>query len=120
LPRAVALAERAEDPEGGHQRSAANVRDLAGRLDRRAVAVAGQPEEPDQAEIVHIVAGAVAEGAVLAVAGDRAVHEPGVLLPEPLVAHPETLEDARAERLQQDVVIADQPQQDLASALLLQ
>src|SRR6201999_55471 len=45
LAAAVALAQRAEDPDRRHQRAAAEVGDLAGALDGRPVAVAAQPEE---------------------------------------------------------------------------
>ena len=53
-------------------------------------------------------------GAVLAVARDRAVDEARVLLLQPLVAHAQPVEHAGAERLEQDVVFAGQPEQDLA------
>ena len=49
-------------------------------LDRRAVPVAGQPEDAVQAQVVLVVPGAVAVRAVLAVAGDRAVDERRVRL----------------------------------------
>ena len=68
LAGALALAQRGEDPERRHQRAAAEVGDLAGRLHGRAVALARQPEQPAQAEVVHVVAGALRVGAVLAVA----------------------------------------------------
>ena len=119
LAAAVALAQRGQDPEGGHQRAAAEVGDLAGRLHGRAVLVAGQAEQPDQAEVVHVVARAVAERAVLAVAADRAVDDPRVLLLHPLVADAEPVEHARPERLEHDVVLLDELQQDrLALGLL--
>ena len=66
------------------------------------------------------MAGAVAQRAVLAVAGDRAVDEPGVLLAQALVAHAEAIEHAGAEGLQHDVVLARQAQEDLAPAVGLQ
>ena len=72
------------------------------------------------AEVVHVVAGAVAQRAVLAVAGDRAVDEPGVLLAQALVADAEAVEHAGAEGLQHDVVLARQAQEDLAPAVGLQ
>ena len=80
LARALALAQRDQDPDRRHQRAAAEVGDLAGGLDRRPVGLAGQPEQPVEPEVVHVVARAVAVGPVLPVAGDRAVDEPGVLL----------------------------------------
>ena len=66
------------------------------------------------------MAGAVAVGAVLAVARDRAVDEARVLLAQPLVAHAEAVHHAGPEGLEQHVVLAHQPQQHLAAALLLQ
>jgi hypothetical protein len=66
-------------------------------LDRRPVGFAGQPEQPDQAEVVHVVAGAVAQRSVLAVARDRADDEAGVRLAQRVVAHAEAVEDAGAE-----------------------
>ena len=42
LARALALAQRDQDPDRRHQRAAADVRDLAGGLHRRPVGVAGQ------------------------------------------------------------------------------
>ena len=116
----LALAQRDEDPDRRHQRAAAEVGDLAGRLDRRAVALAGQPEQPDEPEVVHVVAGAVAVGPVLAVAGDRAVDEPRVLLAQPLVADPEPVHHAGAEALEQHVGLAHEPQQHLAPRLALE
>ena len=56
LARALALAQRGEDPERRHQRAAAEVGDLARGLDGRAVGLAGQAEQPDAAEVVHVVA----------------------------------------------------------------
>jgi len=80
----------------------------------------GQPQQADKSEVVHVVTGAVAVRAVLPVAGDRAVDETGVLLAQSVVANAELVEHARAERLEQDVVLAHQAQQHLAGALLLQ
>ncbi len=77
LARALALAQRDQDPDRRHQRTAAEVGDLARRLDRRAAGLAGEPEQPVEAEVVHVVAGAGAVGTVLPVAGDGAVDEPG-------------------------------------------
>ncbi len=116
----LALAQRHEDPDRGHQRAAAEVGDLARRLDRRPVALAGQPEQADEPEVVHVVAGAVAVRPVLAVAGDRAVDDPGVLLLEPLVADPEPVQHAGAEALEQHVGLAHEPQQHLAPRLRLE
>ena len=84
------------------------------RLHRRAVLGAGQPEQADQAEVVHVVAGALDVGAVLAVAGDRAEDDPRVGLAHPLVADAEPVEDAGAEAVEDDVVALDQAQQRLA------
>ena len=66
------------------------------------------------------MAGGVAFRAVLAVAGDRAVDDPRVLLAHPLVADAEPVEHAGPEGLEHDVVFAHEPQQRLAPALVLQ
>ncbi len=63
-------------------------------------------EQADQPEVVHVVARAIAVGAVLTVARDRAVDEARVLLAQALVADAEPVEHARAEGLEQDVVLA--------------
>ena len=95
--RALALAQRDEDADRAHQRPAAQVGDLPAGLDRRSVRLAGEAEDPVQAEVVQIVTGAVAGRAVLAVAGDRAVDQARVLLPEALIADAEAIEHAGAE-----------------------
>ena len=63
---------------------------------------------------------AVAVGPVLAVAGDRAVDEPGVLLAQALVADAEPVHHAGAEALEQHVGLAHEPQQHLAPGLGLE
>ena len=120
LARAVALAQRREDAHGRHQRAPAEVGDLARGLHRRPAAVAGQPEQADQSEVVHVVARAVAVRAVLPVTGDRAVDETGILLAQALVADAEAVEHAGAEGLEQHVVLAGQAQQHVAPALVLE
>src|SRR5215207_4986745 len=80
------LLERREDPYRGHQAAASQVRDLGPGLDRGAARLARQGEKTVQAEVVHVVARAVAVRAVLAVAGDRAVDERRVRLAKYLVA----------------------------------
>ena len=44
LAGALALVQRGEHAEGGHQRAASQVRDLAGGLDRRAALLAGKAQ----------------------------------------------------------------------------
>ena len=112
--------QRRHHPEGGHQGAAAEVGDLPARLDRRPVLGAGQAEQADQAEVVHVVAGALGVGAVLAVAGDRAEDDAGVGLAHALVADPEPVEHAGAEAVEDDVVALDQAQQRLAPLLALE
>ena len=96
LARALALAQRGEDPDRRHQPAAAEVGDLAGGLDRRAAAPAGQPEQAGERQVVGVVTGAVAQRAVLPVARDRAVDEPRVALAQRLVADAEPVHHARA------------------------
>ena len=121
-PRAapVALAQRGHDPERRHQRAPAHVGDLARRLHGLPAALAREPQQAHQSQVVHVVPREVPLGRVLAVARDRAVDDPRVLLAHALVAHAEALQHARAEGLEQHVVIAHQPQQHLPSALLLE
>ena len=107
--------QRRHHAEGGHQGAAAEVGDLAARLHRRPVLGAGQPEQADQPEVVHVVAGALGVGAVLAVAGDRAEDDRRVRLAHPLVADAEPVEHAGAEAVEDDVVALDQAQQRLAA-----
>ena len=104
LAGAPALVQRRHHPEGGHQGAAAEVGDLPAGLDRRPVLGAGQAEQADEAEVVHVVAGALGVGAVLAVAGDRAEDDAGVGLAHALVADPEPVEHAGAEAVEDDVV----------------
>src|SRR5262249_14927268 len=66
------------------------------------------------------VAGAVAVGPVLAVAGDRAVDDPGVGGAHRLVAHAEAIEDAGPEGLQDDVGAGDGPQERLSPLRVLE
>ena len=87
---------------------------------RRSVGLAGQPEDPVQAEVVDVVAGPVPVRPILAVAGDRAVDEPGVLLAQPLVSDAEAVHHARAKRFEQHVDVADQPQQHFLAGWRLQ
>ena len=119
-PERVALAQRREDAERGHQRAAAEVGDLAGRLDGRPVRVAGQAEQPDPRQVVRVVPGPRGERPVLPVAGDRAVDEPRVLLAQALVADPEAVHDAGPERLEHHVGVAGQAQERVAPPRVLE
>src|SRR5215207_3168604 len=114
------LLERRQDPHGGHQAAASQVRDLGPGLDRGAARLARQGEETVQAQVVHVVARAVAVRAVLAVAGDRAVDERRVRLAKYLVADAQVVEHTRPEALDQGVGGLDQLEQRLSAALLLQ
>ena len=116
LAGALALAQRGEDPERGHQRAAAEVGDLAAGLNGRAVGIAGEVEQPDPGQVVGVVPGSRRIRPVLAVAGDRAVDEPRVLLAQPLVADAEAVHHAGPERLEQHVGAAREPQQHVAAA----
>ena len=120
LAGALALVQRGEDRPGRHQRAAAEVGDLARGRHGRAAGRAAQPEQPVARQVVEVVAGPPAVGPLLAVAGDRAVHEPRVLLPQALVADAQAVEHARPERLEQDVVLADQPEEHVAALSHLQ
>src|SRR4051812_4657333 len=66
------------------------------------------------------MAGAVAVGTVLPVAGDRAIDQGGVRLLQHVVSHAELVQDARAKALDQDVRGLDQLEERLPATLLLQ
>ena len=83
---AVTGAKRGKNAECGHQRAAANVCDLPGRLHRRSIGVTGQAKKAAHRQVVHVVAGRVTAWAVLAVAADRAVDKPGVCFLQDVVA----------------------------------
>src|SRR5271165_181505 len=116
----VALTQRRQDPERRHQRTAADVGDLARGLHRLTAALAGQSQEADQPQVVHVVPGGIALGTVLAVARDRAVDDARVLRAHALIAHAEAVEHAGTEGLEHDVVLADERQQHFLAALVLQ
>ena len=120
LARSPRLVQRGHDPERRHHRAAAEVGDLPGRLDRPAVLLTGQAEQPDQPEIVHVVPRPLHVRPGLPVAGDRAVDQRRVLLPHPLVADPEPVEDPGAKPLEHDVEVANQAQERIAPAVGLQ
>src|SRR5205807_7322710 len=121
-----------------HHRAAADVRDLAGRLNgtparaaraatpatsarpatsatpaRAAISLAGQPQQADEPEVVHVVPWGVSLRPVLAIAADRAVDDPRVLLPHPLVADAKAVEHPWPEGLEHDVEVAHEREQQL-------
>ena len=97
LARALALVQRGEDSDRRHQAAAAEVRDLAGRLDRRAVRGARSDRAGRSAPGSWCRArSARVSGPVLAVARDRAVDEPRVALAQRLVADAEPVHARRA------------------------
>ena len=120
LAGALSLTQRDHDPERRRQRPAADIRDLARCLHRRAIGVARQAQEAVEAEVVHVVPGAIAVGAILAVAGDGAVDEPRIALAQALVADAQAVEHARPKRLEQHVGVLREAQQHLSALLGLQ
>src|SRR5215210_4311668 len=120
LAAPAGLVQRGEDPGRGHQRAAAQVGDLRAGLDRRPARVPAQAEDSVQAEVVQVMAGAVAVRTVLAVAGDRAVDQRRIRLAQHLVADAQPLEHARPEALDQHVGGFGELQESLPSPLLLQ
>ena len=116
----IALAQRRQDAERGHQRAAAEVGDLAGRLDGRPVRVAGQAEQPDPREVVRVVPGPCGERPVLPIARDRAVDEPRVLLAQALVADPEAVHHAGPEGLEHHVGVERHAQERVAPPRVLE
>ena len=107
-------------PDRAHQRAAADVGDLHPRHHRVSVARTDDAEHAGVAQIVEVVPGAILVRSILTVAGDRAIDEPRVLLREPLVPDPEPVHHARAERLDEDVGVASEAQQDLGAARVFQ
>ena len=73
------------------------------RDDGLAVRLADQVEHAGQREIVHVVGGIVAVGPILTETGERAVHEPRIVLAERLVVGAESLRHPGAEAFDDDV-----------------
>jgi hypothetical protein len=120
LAAALTLTQGGEDPEGGHERAAAEVGDLAGGRHRGATGLAGEAEQAGEAQVVHVVARTIAPRPGLPVARDRAVHDLRVRRAHRVVADAEPVEHARAEGLQHDVVLAHEAEQHVASLRLLE
>jgi hypothetical protein len=120
LAGVLALGERGEDAEGGHQASPAEVGDLSRGAHRWSVSRAGEAEQSVQRQVVGVVARAGHVGPVEAVAGDRAVDDPGVDLAQSLIPDSEAVEDARPKALEDDVGAFGELQKGLATVFGLE
>ena len=112
-------------PDGPPVQAAGQIADLGGGALMAAFGILAALRERDrsgegQLVDVSMTDGALGVGAVLAVAGDRAVDDARVRLAHPLVADPEPVEHAGAEAVEDDVVALDQAQQRLAPGLALE
>ncbi len=87
---------------------------------RCAVLVAGDAHDARQALDDLVVRGRVLQRAFLPVPGDRAVDQRRIDLGELLVSQPEATHHAGPEVLDQHVGVADEPSQDVATAIRLQ
>src|SRR5690349_6586646 len=80
----------------------------------------GQREQAGIADIIEIVACAVAPRAGLSVAGDRAIDKPRIARAQGLVTEPEPIHDARPELLDHNVAASGEIAHALARSLVLQ
>src|SRR5262249_43930563 len=109
-----------KDANDGHQRAAGDIGKLrAGQRWR----LAGAGEVGKQAsitDVVQVVAGALAVGAVLAIAGDGADDEPRIALPQGLVRQAQPGQHSRPEALQQHVGPIHEAEQRVATSWVLE
>ena len=80
----------------------------------------GESEQPVEPEVVHVVPGSAAVGAILAIAGDRAVDQTGVDLPQLLITDAQALHHAGAKRLEQDVGLGGEAFEDIPAGIGLE
>ncbi len=108
LPGLGALQKRQQNIDHRRECAAADVGDQRRRHGRPVDRPRRERKQPGLADIVDVVAGFAALRAGLAVAGDRAIDQPRVLLAHGLVAEPEPLHHAGAKLLHQHVGARDQ------------
>ena len=82
--------------------------------------MAGDSEDSGEAYVVDVVAGLLAVGSVLAVAGERTVYDARVYLAYHVVVEPEPAHDAGAKPLDQHVVVLDELLEYLFTAFVLE
>jgi hypothetical protein len=92
-----------EQPDQRAQRAAEQVADLEVGNCRRTAGDADLVEQAAVGQVIEVVAGAVAVGAVLAVAGDRAINDARVDCRYRLVADSQLVDDAGAKALDDDI-----------------
>src|SRR5262245_32398304 len=103
LTRAFPREQGEHDAEGAVHARPRVVGHEVQRDDGLAVRLADQVEHAGQREIVHVVGGIVAVGPILTETGERAVHEPRIVLAERLVVGAESLRHPGAEAFDDDV-----------------
>src|SRR5690606_7921409 len=119
LAGAASVLERGEDADRAEE-AAADVGDLHARRLRGAADGAREPEHAAARNVVEIVARAILERAVLAVARDGAVDEARVVLLERLIAEAEALHHAGTVALDEHVVLGDELEERGAPGLALE
>ena len=112
LARTLPRLERGQDADRRHERTR-HVRHLGQGQHRPALAVAVASEEAAHGEVVDVVAGARRVGALLPVAGERAVDEAGVLGEQRLRTEAPASQRAGPERFEKDVGARGQAPHDL-------
>ncbi len=118
-PSRVACVQGRDDVQGGADTGeAVGPRDAGER--GRATLLAREPERARDREVVHVVPGALAPGAVLAVARDGDVDEARVRRRQRRVVDPEARGGARAQSLEHDVGCGGHPPERRRAARVLQ
>ena len=120
LPRRVALAQPEQDVDHGRHRAAADVRNECRRDDGLLGRAGLDREQPGEALVVDVVARLARTRAVLAVTGDRAVHDPRIDLADILEAELQPRHDAGTELFDQHIRFLKQRPQAITIAFILQ
>ncbi len=115
----VAGQEGQKDADGRIQ-PAGHVGQLDARYGRGPVFVAHQVEDPGTGQVIDVVAGAFAIGAVLPVAGQRAVDDIRRDRTDRLVVDAQALDDPGPEALEDDIRLGRQFEKDLPPPRMLQ
>src|SRR5690554_912902 len=114
----LTILKRREDADR-REEAATDITDLhAGSL-RRAAERTRDPQRSAARDVVDVVSGAMAKGAVLPIARDGAINQSRVDRSERLIAEPEAIHDARAVALDEDVILRNELEEDLATFFAL-
>ena len=107
LPRVARADHRGQQADRTGQRTAGEIGDLHVRQHRRTARLAELVQHARVTAVVHVMPGAIAVRAGLAVAGQRRIDEPRVDLPQRLVAAAQLVHHAGAEGLNHHVGLGD-------------